>query len=83
MYTQVRDLVKLVHGRKEGIDKLVAMFSDAHPNGPQTPKAQIKKKILEISSRSKHVDGYGTVRVIVNKDILEMLSIENVSLFDG
>jgi hypothetical protein len=79
---QIRDLVKLIHGRKEGVDKLVVLFGDSHPEGPQPPKAQIKKKILEISSRCKHEDGYGTVRVLVNKDVLQSLNIENVSQKD-
>lgn len=42
-----------VHGKKDGIDKLVDGFLETIKNDVAPPKTQIKKKILEIAERKR------------------------------
>ena len=57
----------MIHGKKEGVDKLINSF---HESNPLIAKAQIKKRISEISEKTKHSDGYGSARFIVKMDLL-------------
>lgn len=80
-----------IHGKKDGIDKLIEGFIETIKNEVVPPKAQIKKKILEIAERkkagepinvnsnneSKSTQGlYGTPRWIVHNDIITKLNLE-------
>jgi hypothetical protein len=67
------ELAKFVHGKKDGIDKLVLAF---HALYPAFSKLQIQKRIKEIADKAKHVDGYGTARFMVKPEILEKLQIK-------
>jgi hypothetical protein len=64
---QIADLIRLIHGKKEGVDKLINTF---HESNPLVAKAQIKKRISEISEKTKHSDGYGSARFIVKQEML-------------
>ncbi len=66
-YKQIVDLIKLLHGKKEGIDKLVNSF---HEQFSYMSKVQIKKRMCEIADKSKHSDGYGTSRYLVKTEFL-------------
>lgn len=69
-------LVKHIHGKKDGIDKLVNSFHETYSN---IPKAQIAKRMKEISDKQKHKDGYGTARWIVKQEFSEGVDgLENV-----
>ena len=65
--------MQFIHGKKEGIDKLVEGFKELFPN---FAKSQIKKKILEISDKSKHPDGYGSSRFMVKRDLFDKLALQ-------
>ncbi len=60
-------LVEHIHGKKDGVDKLVESF---HALNPTLVKAQLKKRILDIAERRQHSDGYGSKRWMVKEDIL-------------
>lgn len=60
-------MIRLIHGKKEGVDKLINTF---HESNPLVAKAQIKKRISEISEKTKHADGYGSLRFIVKHELL-------------
>lgn len=79
--SKLLDLVKHIHGKKEGVDKLVASFHELHPT---ISKLQIQKRIKDITEKTKHADGYGTMRFIVKPDVLESLSLTvcHTLLFD-
>lgn len=64
---QIGDLVQLVHGSKDGVEKLVNAFVEQNAH---VSKAQTKKRILEIAEKKKHVDGYGSLRWIVQDSVL-------------
>ena len=66
------ELARFVHGKKEGIDKLVLAF---HALYPKFSKLQIQKRIKEITNKAKHSEGYGTSRFLVKPEILEKLQI--------
>jgi hypothetical protein len=66
----------MIHGKKEGVDKLVLSFHEQHGH---ISKAQIKKRILEISEKGKHSDGYGTSRFLVKAELLSTHCPELVS----
>jgi hypothetical protein len=65
----MKELIECIHGKKDGIDKLIQSFQ--HPNHLHISKVQIKKRMLEIAEKSKHVDGHGTARWVVKKEFLE------------
>jgi hypothetical protein len=71
--SKLPELAKYVHGKKEGIDKLVLGFHALHPT---IPKLQIQKRIKEITDKTKHADGYGTSRFVVKAEMLEKLQIQ-------
>ena len=68
-------LAKLVNGKKDGVDKLVDAFVI---DNPSVPKAQVKKKIQEVASRSRHPDGYGCQRWVVKADLCEALGVGGI-----
>lgn len=72
----MKDLIMLIHGKKDGVDKLVNSFHETHTNIPKLSKTEIKKKILDISCKQKHVEGYGSYRLVVNGDVLSFYSVE-------
>jgi hypothetical protein len=76
--TKLPELARYVHGKKEGIDKLVLGFHALHP---MIPKLQIQKRIKDITDKTKHADGYGTSRFMVKAEMLEKLQIQVRSLF--
>lgn len=59
--------MQLVHGSKDGVDKLVNAFVEQNAH---VSKAQTKKRILEIAEKKKHADGYGSLRWIVQDALL-------------
>ncbi len=65
--SQIVDLIRLIHGKKDGIDKLIISF---HESNPLIAKAQIKKRITEISEKTKHCEGYGSPRFLVKHELL-------------
>ncbi len=60
-------MIRLIHGKKDGIDKLIISF---HESNPFVAKAQIKKRISEISEKTKHSEGYGSPRFLVKQELL-------------
>ena len=60
-------LVEHIHGKKDGVDKLVESF---HALNPTLVKAQLKKRILDIAERRQHSDGYGSKRWMVKEEML-------------
>ena len=58
-------LVKLVHGRKDGCDKLVAEFCAVEAHAKET-KANIARKIKDIAEKRKAEEGHGTARWVVH-----------------
>lgn len=66
------DLVVLVHGSKDGIDKLVNAFVEQCPH---ISKAQTKKRLLEIAEKKKHAEGHGSPRWIVKEEVLLLSSV--------
>ena len=57
-------LVKVVHGSKDCLDRLVETFHGQHI---EIPKTHIRKKIHEIAIKTKHPDGYGAPRFVVQE----------------
>jgi len=79
-------LVKLVHGRREGIEKLVADFIADHPT---EVKAKVERKLREIADKKKHDEGYGNARWVVKQSVIDSLGLtvgtaveENDAVFD-
>jgi hypothetical protein len=68
--TLVAKLASSVIGKKEGWDKLVETFQADHP---YLAKAQIKRKIFEISSRSAHPKGHGALRWVLKPEFKDSL----------
>ncbi len=62
----------LVHGSKDGIDKLVNAFVEQCPH---ISKAQTKKRLLEIAEKKKHAEGHGSPRWIVKEEVLLLSSV--------
>lgn len=61
-----------MHGKKDGVDKLVASFQAEYPAIAQVvSKTQTRKRITEIADKEKHVDGHGTVRWVCKKEFLD------------
>ena len=67
------DLIQAIHGSKDGIDRIILAFHETHSH---VPKAQIKKKIGEISEKVKSPEGTGTPRFIVKPEFLKEVSLE-------
>ena len=63
---QLLDLVKLVHGSKDGMDKLMVNFNLVHP---AVPKAAVKRTILEVADKEKHAQGHGGQRWVVKTTV--------------
>lgn len=68
---QVADLIQFIHGKKDGIDKLVDSWQQRHPT---TSKRQIKTKILEIASKDKSVEGHGSARWVVKSHFKHLVT---------
>jgi hypothetical protein len=67
------ELAKFVHGKKDGIDKLVLAFHALHPT---FSKLQIQKRIKDLADKARHADGHGTSRFMVKPEMLEKLQIK-------
>jgi hypothetical protein len=67
------ELAKFVHGKKDGIDKLVLAFHALHPT---FSKLQIQKRIKDLSDKTRHADGHGSSRFMVKPEMLEKLQIK-------
>jgi hypothetical protein len=67
------ELAKFVHGKKDGIDKLVLAFHALHP---AFSKLQIQKRIKDLADKARHADGHGTSRFMVKPEMLEKLQIK-------
>lgn len=52
---QMPDLLKAVHGSKDGMDKLVLAFHESHAS---FPKAQIKKRIQDAACKLRGGESY-------------------------
>ena len=65
---QLLDLVKLVHGSKDGMDKLMVNFNLVHA---AVPKAAVKRAILEVADKEKHAQGHGGQRWVVKTAVSE------------
>ena len=63
---QLLDLVKLVHGSKDGMDKLMVNFNLVHA---AVPKAAVKRAILEVADKEKHTQGHGGQRWVVKTTV--------------
>ena len=63
-------LVKLLHGSKDGVEKLVLSFIADHPT---FAKAHIEKRIKEIAKKEKHPDGHGSMRWVVASEFLALM----------
>jgi hypothetical protein len=62
-------LIRFLHGKKDGMDKLVVAFFTEHPVVANTiSKNYLRNKISEIADKQKHTDGYGTLRWIVKPE---------------
>ncbi len=64
----------MIHSKKDGVDKLVTEYQILYPS---ISKAQIKRMILELAEKKRHVEGYGTPRWIC-KDIKQLTSLVEV-----
>ena len=65
-------LVKHIHGRCEGAEKIVAEFCTAHPT---EAKAKVERKMKEIANKKKSDEGYGTARWVVNKSVIDSIGL--------
>jgi len=61
------ELITFIHGKKDGVDKLVNAFQAEHP---KLAKTHVKKRIGEIAEKERHADGHGTQRWIVKKEFV-------------
>lgn len=71
-FVQLQDLVKFLHGRKEPFDKLVELFHSSHSS---LPKLHIKRKIQEVSVKSRHAEGFGSARWVVKPEVFESVKM--------
>jgi hypothetical protein len=68
----LHSLARFVHGKKEGMDKLIASFHVDHPQfSQQISKAETKRRILEIAEKERHPEGYGCARWVCRKNFIE------------
>lgn len=65
-------LARFAHGKKEGVDRIVAAFHELHPN---CSKMQIQKRLKDMTDKVKHSEGYGSQRWIVKAEVLEKYAI--------
>lgn len=65
-------LARFAHGKKDGVDRIVAAFHELHPN---CSKMQIQKRLKDMTDKVKHSEGYGTQRWIVKSEVLEKYNI--------
>jgi hypothetical protein len=72
------DLIRMLHGKKDSIEKIVGVFQSEFPN---MSKVQIKKRIIEISEKSKSIDGTGTARHIVKQEFITKYGVTEVFFF--
>ena len=67
---QTLSLARLVQGKKDGVDKLAQAFVTDHPH---LSKAEVRRKILEIAERKRHVEGHGTARWVCKESYVATL----------
>lgn len=73
-------LVKLVHGRRDGIEKLVADFIADHPT---EIKAKVERKLREIANKTKSDEGHGNARWVVKQSVIESLGLTVGTAVEG
>jgi len=73
-------LVKLVHGRREGIEKLVTDFIADHPT---EIKAKVERKLREIADKTKSDEGHGNARWVVKQSVIESLGLTVGTAVEG
>lgn len=66
-----------VHGKKDGLEKLVVGFHELHPT---VSKAGIKRKIQEAAQRQKREDGSCASKWIVNQEFLAKANLTNIEV---
>ena len=72
----VVELIRFIHGKKDGSDKLTVSFQELHPT---LSKAQIHKQIRELATKTKDVvTGHGSLRWVVRSDVLEQHGLREV-----
>lgn len=72
----VVELIRFIHGKKDGSDKLTVSFQELHPT---LSKAQIHKQIRELATKTKDViTGHGSLRWVVRPDVLEQHGLREV-----
>lgn len=60
----------MIQGKKDGVDKLAQAFVTEHPH---LSKAEVRRRILEIAERKRHVEGHGTARWVCKKSYVVTL----------
>ena len=73
MISKLPALINLVHGSKDGVEKLVIAFLADHAN---FAKAHIEKRIKEIAKKERHPDGHGSMRWVVFPELLAAHAVE-------
>ena len=73
-------LVKLVHGRREGIEKLVADFIADHPS---ESKGKVERKLREIADKKKSDEGFGNARWVVKQSVIDGLGLTVGAAVEG
>jgi hypothetical protein len=72
----VVELIRFIHGKKDGSDKLTVSFQEIHP---MLSKAQIHKQIRDLATKTKDVaTGHGSLRWVVRADVLEQHGLREV-----
>ena len=69
------ELIRFIHGKKDGSDKLTVSFQELHP---MLSKAQIHKQIRDLAVKTKDVAGNGSLRWVVRPDVLELHGLKEV-----
>jgi hypothetical protein len=65
-------LIRRIHGRKDGTDKLVKEFMEAHKEQEALlSKSNVEKKMKEVAKKSKAEAGHGTARWVVAQEHIE------------
>ena len=65
-------LIKHIYGKKDGTDKLVKEFLEAHKEQEEVlSKSNVERRMKEIAQKRKAEEGHGTARWIVGREHIE------------